>query len=132
MKGFDLARLGREIRLRRIALGWSLEDFAEACGMTGNYLGVVENGLRDPHIGMLVSIAKGLGCSVADLLVEPDGDVSPRGRQMGRLFDKISPRAQELVALLMYTLVKPRKEAAQQGEDAGKSSHPPGEGEPPP
>lgn len=131
MKGFDLARLGREIRLRRLALGWSIEDFAEACGVTGTYLGVVENGLRDPHVMMLVSIAKGLGCSVADLLVEPHGDVSPRGRQMGRLFDRISPRAQEMVALLLYALVRPRKEEARQGDDAGKSPPPPEEGEPP-
>ena len=124
-------RLGREIRRRRMVLGWSMEDFAEACGMTPTYLGVVENGRRDPHVAMLVSIAKGLGCSVADLLVGPDGDVSPRGRQIGRLFDRISPRAQEMVALLLYALVKPRKEDAQQGEGAGKSSRPPKEGEPP-
>lgn len=130
MRGLDLAQLGREIRRRRLALGWSIEDFAEACGVTGNYLGTVENGLRDPRFVMLASIARGLGCSVVDLLAGPDGEVSPRGRKVGQLFDKISPRAQDLVALLVCALVKPREEDAQQEEDAGKDSRPPGEGEP--
>jgi transcriptional regulator with XRE-family HTH domain len=131
MMNLDLVRLGQDIRRRRIALGWTLDQFAEACGVTPNYLGTLENGRRDPHISTLVSIARALGCSLADLLAEPDGDVSPRGIEVGRLFDQASPQAQEAAAHVLRVLVKQGGGSAPQGKGAGKTPRRPREGEPP-
>jgi transcriptional regulator with XRE-family HTH domain len=129
MSNLDLARLGREIRRRRVALSWTLEQFAEACGVSPNYLGTIENGRRDLHISTLVSIARALGCSVADLLAEPNGDVSPRGLEVGRLFDKASPQAQEAAAHVLRVLVK-QSEEAREGKGTGKTPRKPREGGP--
>jgi transcriptional regulator with XRE-family HTH domain len=127
MSNLDLARIGREIRRRRVAFGLTLEQFAGACGVSPNYLGTIENGRRDSHISTLTAIARAFGCSLADLLAEPDGDVSPRGLEVGRLFDQASPQAQEAAAHVLRVLVK-QGEGGREGK--GKTPRRPREGGP--
>ena len=117
MKNIDLVRLGQEIRRRRLALGWTLEQFAETCVITPNYLGTLENGKRDPHTTTLMSIARALGCSVGDLLWDTQQDLSPAAREVGRRFDQASPAAQEAVEAILRAITKPSKEKDEAGRE---------------
>lgn len=107
MSGLDPVQLGAEIRRRRVALGWTLERLAEASGLSPNYLGTVESGRRDMHISTLSAITRALGCSFADLFVEPGRDLSPQGLEVGRLFDRASPNVKDAALLMMRLLVTP-------------------------
>ena len=65
------ARLGARIRARREALGLTQAALAERAGVTSNYVGVLERGLKLPTLDTLITLAKALETSPADLL----GDV---------------------------------------------------------
>ena len=67
-----VAAFGREIRRRRLEVGWTLDDLAEAAGLTPNFIGGVENGRRNPSLTTMGRIAKGLGVHLADLLGMPE------------------------------------------------------------
>ena len=62
------ARLGARIRARRQALGWSQGRLAEKTGITANYVGVLERGLKLPTLDLLVKLARVLGLEPAGLL----------------------------------------------------------------
>jgi transcriptional regulator with XRE-family HTH domain len=101
----DLAELGQEIRRRRQVLGWTLDQFAEACKLTPNYLGTIENGKRDPHMSTLTAIARALGCRIADLIPDPGTDLSPAALEVGRMFDNASPEAKDAAERTLRVLV---------------------------
>jgi transcriptional regulator with XRE-family HTH domain len=68
------ARLGARIRARREALGLTQAALAERAGLTSNYVGVLERGLKVPTIDTLITIAKALDISLVALL----GDVGAK------------------------------------------------------
>jgi transcriptional regulator with XRE-family HTH domain len=55
----EVRAFGAEVRRRRESLGWTLPELAKRSGLTSNYIGSVEIGLRDPSMSTLVKIAKG-------------------------------------------------------------------------
>src|SRR5689334_5922412 len=67
-------RLGARLRARREALGLSQAELAEKIGISTNYVGVLERGLKLPALDTLVLLAKGLEVSVSELLGEPRAD----------------------------------------------------------
>lgn len=117
MKAIDLVDLGQEIRRRRRALGWTLEQFAETCGVTPNYLGTLENGKRDPHMTMIASIARALGCAVSDLLGDPEKNLSAMAREVGRRFEEATPEAKETVKAMLREVTKPCKDRDKMGRE---------------
>ncbi len=64
----EVRAFGAEVRRRRESLGWTLPELAKRSGLTANYLGAVEMGLRDPSMSTLVKIAKGFGVPLSELL----------------------------------------------------------------
>jgi transcriptional regulator with XRE-family HTH domain len=68
------ARLGARLRAQREALGWTQAKLAERAGVSPNYIGVLERGLKLPTLDTLVLLAKALDMSPAELL----GDVRPK------------------------------------------------------
>ena len=63
--------VGRNIRRRRRASGLSQEAFAHACGLHRTYIGGVERGERNITLTTLARIAKALGTTPVELLMEP-------------------------------------------------------------
>ena len=49
--------------------GWPQDVLARRCGLSPSTIGQIERGHQDFRIGNLVSIAKGLETTVADLLM---------------------------------------------------------------
>lgn len=43
-KDEGVVAFGREVRRRRMARGWTLDDLADVAGLTPNFIGGVENG----------------------------------------------------------------------------------------
>jgi transcriptional regulator with XRE-family HTH domain len=68
------ARLGSRVRAQREARGYTQAQLAEKIGVSPNYFGVLERGLKLPTLDRLIVLAKALDVSPAELL----GDVRPR------------------------------------------------------
>lgn len=62
-----LKELGKRIRERRKALGWSQEKFALEAEIDRSYVGGVERGQRNLTFTVLCRLAAALGCDVAAL-----------------------------------------------------------------
>ena len=74
----SLLPLGRVIRERREALGFSQERLAEQCGFDRTYISMLERGMRNPSLQNLFKLADGLGTSVSKLTEIYDGPDTDR------------------------------------------------------
>lgn len=74
-----LTAIGLRIRKARSARSMTLQDLAEASGVSTSMLSLVERGRVSPSIGSLIVIAEALGVSMSDLIVDdpeqPDQEV---------------------------------------------------------
>lgn len=61
-------RFGRNLRARRTAREMSQEDLAGATGLHATEIGRLERGTREPRLGTIVKLAKGLKTTASDLL----------------------------------------------------------------
>jgi len=79
--------IGKEIRLRRKALGWSQEKLAEKADLNPKYLSEIERARPNPSVATLYRIAVALKTSPNDLLdFSPSGERTPDPRV---LFEKL-------------------------------------------
>lgn len=121
-----LTMLGQNIQNRRIALGWSLEEFAEVCEMTPTHLGMIEAGRRDMPTTTLVAIARSLECRPSDLIENPSN--SSAASEVGAIFDRIEPKTQDallrLLRVVASTSRKEQKPAGTSDDDAGINTRP--------
>jgi len=64
-------KLGKRIQKCRKSVGYkSQERFAEALGISRTHIGHIEQGRKNPSMGVLIKIAKKLKTSVSDLFEE--------------------------------------------------------------
>ena len=61
---------GNKLRQIRKATGMSQERLAEATGLSTNYVGEMERGLKAPGLGVIVRLSRALGVTVHDLLID--------------------------------------------------------------
>jgi transcriptional regulator with XRE-family HTH domain len=54
------AEIGRRIKARRKALGWTQRDLAEKTGIAPNFISEIENGHRGMQVRTLVTFARAL------------------------------------------------------------------------
>lgn len=71
----------RTIKERRIAIGMSQGDLADAMGVTQGAVAQWESGLTKPRINTLAKIAEVLGCTVDDLLKDNFADPEPNDQK---------------------------------------------------
>ena len=97
------ARLGARLRAQREALGYTQAKLAERAGVSPNYIGVLERGLKLPTLDTLVLIAKALDMSPAELL----GDVRPKDPWLDDVLAVASaiPEARRAIALAVLKCV---------------------------
>jgi len=60
--------LGKRIRELRSKKGFSQESFADHCGLHRTYMGGIERGERNLTIQTVLTVSKGLGMSMSELL----------------------------------------------------------------
>jgi transcriptional regulator with XRE-family HTH domain len=93
-------KFGKTVRQKRLAVGMTLEQFAERSGLSPNYIGSVELGKRDPSLSTVRNLADGLGVAAGEL-VGPVVELSAQAVEAARLFDLVDGEIQEgLVSLL--------------------------------
>ena len=63
-----LIALGERIRELREERGWSQEEFADRCGLHRTAVGLLERAERIPRLDTLMTLSKGFGIPVSDLL----------------------------------------------------------------
>ena len=96
------AELGREVRRRRTDRKLTLEELGERSGLSGNFIGTVENGLRDPSLSTLMALAHGLDVQVRELLPGP-ANLSPEVMKAAEAFERAPPMVREgLLLVLRY------------------------------
>jgi transcriptional regulator with XRE-family HTH domain len=62
--------LGRVIRERRLALGWSQEELGLESGLHRTYIGVLERREKNVSLRNLVLVARKLGINASQLLAD--------------------------------------------------------------
>lgn len=100
-------KVGREIRRRRKALGWTLEDLSDKSGLSAHYLSNLENDTRDPSLSTIAAVSRALGTTPADLLGTVKGLV-PAALEAAKLFQSLPADAQEAVLHVMRLLLRRR------------------------
>ena len=65
-----LISFAAKIRKRRYFLSLTQEELAERAGFHVNYIGGLERAERNPSLISMTMLAKGLDCSLCDLLSE--------------------------------------------------------------
>lgn len=63
----DIKSLGKVIRSKRKALGFSQESFADACELHRTYIGSIERGERNVSLENICKIAATLGIRPSEL-----------------------------------------------------------------
>ena len=92
-QGRSTQRLARQVRRRREALGMTLEDLSDVCGLTPVFLERIESALCDVSLADIAALALALDCEAADLFLETDDvmtDVMPEELQLS---DAVAPPA---------------------------------------
>lgn len=64
----DLVTLGRRLRHARRSKGLTLAELGRLVGRAPSQLSLLENGRREPRVGLLASLAEALDVAMADLL----------------------------------------------------------------
>jgi transcriptional regulator with XRE-family HTH domain len=62
--------LGKRIRELRTKKGFSQESFADHCSLHRTYMGGIERGERNLTIQTVLTVARGLGMSMSELLAD--------------------------------------------------------------
>jgi transcriptional regulator with XRE-family HTH domain len=81
------AQFGLAVRSRRAQLGITLDQLAQASGVSTGTLSRLERGVFSPTLRNAMAIARGLGCDLADLVESPVTPVTRAGEHL-RLFDE--------------------------------------------
>ena len=109
----EVRRFGVEVRLRRIALGLRQAELASRAHLSPNHLGAIETGRGgvDPSLGVAISIARGMGTDLQDLLGGFKG-LTPLGLEAGRLCDALPAHLQSSAVALLRALVRQTRGAS--------------------
>jgi transcriptional regulator with XRE-family HTH domain len=95
----DLHAFCKEVRRRREALGLTLDELAKRSGLTPNYIGTIENELRDPSLSTARNLAKGLGVSLGELFSWTDR--SAAAVECGQLLDACPSELRDVVLFVL-------------------------------
>jgi transcriptional regulator with XRE-family HTH domain len=61
-------QFGRNLRGRRVALGWSQQELSDRCNLHLTEISRLENGLRNPRLTTIIKLADALKVAPAVLL----------------------------------------------------------------
>lgn len=61
-------RLGHEIKMLRVARGWSLKDLASACGLSISQVSSIERGANLPSVESMLAICRAFGKKPSEVL----------------------------------------------------------------
>jgi len=97
-----LERIGDRVRERRRELAFTLRELAEQAGVSERFLVMLEGGRANVSVVKLDDIARALGTTAAELIVESPGKGEPRYRESAskKASERATAGASRLIALL--------------------------------
>lgn len=97
---------GPRVRELRTAANKTIAEVALEASMTESEWLSAEEGRRSPSLGVLLGMAKALGCGVGDLLAgSGERPVSPHAEQAAALFQQCPAEVQESILSLLRGVV---------------------------
>lgn len=78
----ELDQFGVAVRQRRLELGITLDQLADSSGVSAGALSRIERGMLGPSLRNAVSIAKGLGCDLSELIQEENAEITRAGENL--------------------------------------------------
>lgn len=72
--------LAERVRTLREERRWSQEEFADRCGLHRTAIGFLERAERNPRLDTLLTISKGFGITVSELLQGIEKRMQARSR----------------------------------------------------
>lgn len=100
-------RIGKEVRRRRQALAWTLEELGHRSGLSPRYISSLEKDLRDPSLSTIEAIASALGAEPGELL-GMKSTAPPGVLEAARLLHALPREAHEAVVRLVRLLARRR------------------------
>lgn len=86
------ASFGRRVREQRKQKGWTIETLAACVGVSTNYMGDLERGVKSPSLGTFIRIVEALNIS-ADILIRDT--VAPASHiaddEIGKMMKNLTP-----------------------------------------
>jgi len=101
-------RIGKEVRRRRQALDWTLEELGHRSGLSPRYISSLEKDLRDPSLSTIEAVAHALGAEPGELL-GVKGVAPPGVLEAARLLHGLPREAHETVLRLVRLLGRRRR-----------------------
>jgi transcriptional regulator with XRE-family HTH domain len=104
----------RELRMKR---GWSLEELAEAAGLSRDAVVRIEQGSRNPRLGTAEQLAVALGVALADVIDERRDEDDARIATIRAQLRQIGPELADRVvaAVLAFCATDRKPDAARSG-----------------
>ena len=68
-------RFGRKVKELRKSINISQNELAERVGVSKDYIGLIERGLRSPSLQVIERIANSLGVAIKSLFDDPQSKV---------------------------------------------------------
>jgi transcriptional regulator with XRE-family HTH domain len=96
------SELGEVVRARRKAQGLTQDELSETSGLHDKYIGQVERGEVNITLSNLAKIAKGLGCSIADLF--PRGKTSKANSSLATIIALLETKDEKYLKTLLKVL----------------------------
>lgn len=96
----------RQLRLRRLQAGLTLEDLADAAGISVSFLAYLETNKKKPSLATLAKIAAALNISIAELF---NGKTVPniageKQRTLNRILKLLKDQSQENTEIILATV----------------------------
>lgn len=103
--------IARQLRLRRLQAGLTLEDLADTAGISVSFLAYLETNKKKPSLATIAKVAKALNIPVSELFDErtvPDvaGEKQKTFNKILKLLQNQSPENTETILATLTVLAK--------------------------
>lgn len=106
----DFSSIGRNIRKYRLSRKMRQSDLAEASGLSGNYIGMVERGEKIPSLESFIAITNALRISSDQLLSGVLGTgFQVVETQLSKKLEQIAPESRKQIYDVIETMLKNAK-----------------------
>ncbi len=99
--------IGKNIRKHRQAKKMTIEDLADAAGLSKNYVGMIERNEKIPSLESLLNVINALNVSADEILCDvTNTGFKVRTTDLADRIEKVSPGRRDMIYALLEILLK--------------------------